>query len=504
MAKEPIMDLTLNGEKMIDIENIDLDKIEINKELSYLFHELLKFSTEEWVYFEFPFNDKSLKVEPILDKIDKIIYENINSKSINCEKFQFSVYKTVLPFFKYSMEYRDIGSFLIFYHVNLHFLKLDISKLLKIHNLNEQFEDFLKILTDFFKYLNVPILDLKNNKSFEFYRKIIQTIKINEMKEGTSLLKLINMNRTTYLTINSKLVFSNEIFTLLLFFKNLDFNLFVETMIESNNLFSSVLFIKSCSIEELSIILQNNTIHNEFIIFCSLKKLLDEEDNQISENRNLIKNILSQILARDKGLFEKIIQIFDKNMLFNECIGLLIKDNAEIDIEFIINQFDISYFSQKNNYRRKILENYSRTEDQYFKLLKACFVKRREHITNLLNNDSSYIFLNYALTDLSNFILLYYLDCMDNPKILDEIKKTLNSIKYLNSKWFKSITNYRNQFYVYYSDLLILSCAYHYRELHDNETSELFKELILNRTFEKMLYETDYASLSTIKSVFCD
>ena len=79
----------------------------------------VKFSTKEWIYFEFPFNNQSLRIGSILDKIDKIIYENNNSESINNEEFQLSVYKTILPFFKYSMNYTDIGSFLIFYHIKL-------------------------------------------------------------------------------------------------------------------------------------------------------------------------------------------------------------------------------------------------------------------------------------------------------------------------------------------------------------------------------------------------
>ena len=36
------------------------------------------------------------------------------------------------------------------------------------------------------------------------------------------------------------------------------------------------------------------------------------------------------------------------------------------------------------------------------------------------------------------------------------------------------------------------------------KTSELFEELILDKTFEKMLYESDYTSLSTIKKVLCN
>lgn len=502
MARESRIAST-KGEKMINIKNIDLDEIELNKDLNYLFQELLKFSTEEWIYFEFPFNNQSLRIGSILDKIDKIIYENNNSESINNEEFQLSVYKTILPFLKYSMNYTDIGSFLIFYHVNLHFLKLDISELLKIHNLNEQFKDFSNSLADFFKYLSIPILDIKNNRSFEFYSKLIETININETKSDISLLRLINMDETTYFTINSKLVFTNEIFSLILFFKNLDFDLFVETMMESTNLFSSILFIKSCSIEELLMILQNNTINNEFIVFSSLKKILDKEYDKMSENKNLVKNILSHAYKHDKELFKKLIQIFDRNELFNESIGLLIKEDGEIDIDFIINQFEISYFSQENDYRRKILENYNRNEDRYFELLEICFIKREEHLDNLLNNDT-YIFLNYALTNLSNFILLYYLDCMDKPKLLNEINKTLKSIKYLNSEWFKSITSYRNKFYVHYSNLLILGCAYHYKNMHDNKTSELFNEVILDKTFEKMLYESDYASLSTIKKILCN
>ena len=192
------------------------------------------------------------------------------------------------------------------------------------------------------------------------------------------------------------------------------------------------------------------------------------------------------------------IQIFDKNMLFNECIGLLIKYD-EIDMEHIINQLEISYFSQENDYRRKILESFNRDNNQYYKLLKICLIKREEYLNNLLNDNSKCIFLNYALTDLCNFTLLYYFECMDENNLLTKIKQTLNSIKYLNSEWFKSITSCRNKFYVYYSDLLILSCAYHYKKLCDNTITEIIKELILNKTFEKMLYENDYASLSTIK-----
>lgn len=494
---------TSNGEKMIDVENIDLDGIELNKELYYLFHELSKFSAEEWVYFEFPFNQKSFMIETLLDEIDKILYEN-DSKSINNEEFQLSVFKTILPFFKYSIKYKEIGSFLIFHHINLNFLKLDITKLLEIHNLNEQFKDFLKILANFFKDLNSPSLDLKNKNIFDFYNKIIETINVNERKYDISLLKLINMDKTTYFTINSKLVLSNEIFNLILLFKNLNLNLFIETMMESTTLFSSILFIKSCSIKELLTIFQNDIEYNEFITFCSLKKILDEENEQMNENKILIKNILFQVFEHDIGFFKKIIKIFDKNMLFNESIGLLNKEKGEIDIEFIFNQFEISYFSQENNYRRKILENYDRTEEQYFKLLKISFLKRKEYLNNLLGDDSKCIFLNYALTDFCDFILYYYVDCMDNNNILNEINRTLNSIKYLNSEWFKSITDYRNKFYVYYSDLLILSCAYHYKELHNDETSELVKELVLDGTFEKMLYENDYPSLINIKKVYSD
>ena len=489
---------------MIDVENIDLYEIEINKELYYLFHELSKFSAEEWIYFEFPFNNKSFMIEPLLDEIDKIIYENTDLKSNSYEEFQLVIYKTIRPFFKFSIKYKEIGSFLIFHHVNFHFLKLDISKLLKIHNLNEQFKDFLQILAKFFKDLNSPTLNLKNNNINGFYNKMIENINVNEMKYSTSLLKLINMDETNYFTINSKLVFSNEIFSLILFFKNYDFNLFVETMIESTTFFSSILFIKSCSIKELLIIFQNDIEYNEFITFSSLKKILDEEYEQMAKNKKLIKNILSKVFEQDKDFFKKIIKIFDKNMLFNDSIGLLNKENAEIDIEFIFSQFEISYFSQENNYRRKILENYDRTENQYFKLLKISFSKRKEYLNNLLDDDSKCLFLNYALTDFCDFILYYYLDYIDNNNILNEINKTLISIKYLNSEWFKSIKDYRNKFYVYYSDLLILSCAYHYENLHNDETSALVKELILDGTFEKMLYENDYPSLSTIKKVYYD
>ena len=59
--------------------------------------------------------------------------------------------------------------------------------------------------------------------------------------------------------------------------------------------------------------------------------------------------------------------------------------------------------------------------------------------------------------------------------------------------------DYKNKFYVYYSDLLILSFAYKYKNLNDGEVKDLFKDVMYDDFIKEIIHDDDIGSLKTIE-----
>ena len=72
-------------------------------------------------------------------------------------------------------------------------------------------------------------------------------------------------------------------------------------------------------------------------------------------------------------------------------------------------------------------------------------------------------------------------------------------MKDIQSEWFYSHVHCANTFYVYYSDLLILSIVYNFKNLENHEIRDLSKEVIKNDFIEDLMYEDDIDSLKTIE-----
>lgn len=483
------------------IENVKkYPQIKSNKNLDALFLELSEFNFEDFFYFEYPFTEKYFKVAKHLDEIDKELYNNdLDKESEEYLEFTISVFKSTFPYFEKGIFDIDLVSFLIFFRVNF-FLKIDINYLIENYCYKSHFDNLLWNLAFELEKINIFIMDLDSyNRSDEFIKKIKLNLAREDMDALNSTFKLINLQKIVDLTKPPRLIFSSILLELVSFLKQQDLNLFIRSMLNLDNLLSIILFVKVCSFDEIERIYQNNEINSEGLLYCFLKKIFDEKYEDIMKYNDLVKDILLQLFNSNEKLFIKIILIFHDKLILNESLGSFICDLDTKNIKQIVNKLPINWFSQTNNYRRKLLESCNQDSKHFHLLLKLLFEKRHTYLNDKLQDDAEYFNLGNTLTDLCSCDLVYYLEFYNDNQIIEKIISILDSLRFLDSEWFYNYTDYKKHFHVYYADLLILSHIYNYKNLKSNDVKNLFENHITIDFLKKLLYKEDLESANIIK-----
>lgn len=483
------------------IENVKkYPHIKSNKKLDVLFLELSEFNFEDFFYFEYPFTEKYFKADKYLDEIDKELYDNdLDKKSEEYIEFTISVFKSAFPYFEKGILDIDLVSFLIFLRVNF-FLEIDINDLIENYCYKSHFDSLLWNLSFELEKINISTMDLDSyNRSDEVIKKLKLDLAKDNMETLNSTFKFINLQKIVDLTKPPKLIFSRLLLELVSFLKQQNLNLFIRTMLNLDNLLAIILFVKISSFEEIENIYNNNEIKSEGLLFCFLKKIFDEKYEDVKKFNYLVKDILLQLFNSNKRLFRSIILLFHDKLILNESLGLFICDLDSKYIKQIVNELPIKWFSQTNDYRRKILESCNQDSKNYPLLLKLLFEKRYDYLNDKLQDDSEYFNLGNTLTDLCNCDLVYYLKFYNDNQIIEKIISILNSLRFLDSEWFYNYTDYKKHFHVYYADLLILSHIYNYKNLKSNDVQNLFEQHITIDFLKKLLYKEDIESIKIIK-----
>lgn len=470
--------------------------------LDNLLSKLKKFHFDDFIYLENPlFTDKYLKVNGLFDNLDREVYskEHLDKDSKEYKEFRVSIFKSCFPYFENGVKNVDLVSFLLFFRLNS-FLRIDIDYLIKNSCYASKFNNLIFNLAFEIGKMDILMMDLD---SCNYHKKAIKKWEVmfasKDLESLNSLFKLINLENEYDLIKTSELIISRLSLELISFLKEHDFALYIRTILELDDFLAIVVFVKLCSFEDIESICKNNVIKNELLLFCFIKKFLDETYDIVNDHSYLMKDILFQIFYSNRKLFNNLINLFHDNVLFNDAIGLFICDLSKDDIQAIIAQLPIGWFYQNKDYRHKILESCNQDSKNYSFLLNQLYEKRRNYLKEFLKNDDVALILKSALTDLCSCDLYYYLYFFNDEEIIIKIIETLNLIKFIDSEWFYSTEHYKNNFYIYYSDLLILSRVYKFKNLENDEIRNLFEEVMNNEFIEDLMFEKDVDSIKTIE-----
>lgn len=488
-------------ENQLTLEEIkEYNYVDSNTVLDGLLSKLKEFDFDDFLYLRHPFTDKFFKLSGLFDKLDRELYSRkyLDKDSREYKEFRVSIFKSSFSYFENGVKNVDLVSFLLFFRVNS-FLNIDIDCLVKNSSYASKFNNLLWNLAFEMGKINILIMDLDScNHHKNSAKKWEVVFASKDLESLNSMFKLINLEEVPDLTNSPDLISSYLSLELISFLKEHDYSLFIRTILELDDFLAIILFVKLCTFEDIECIYKNNEIRNELLMFCFIKKILDEKYDIVKDYSYLVKDILIQIFHSNRKLFNNLINLYHDKELFNEAIGLFICDLSKDDIQTIIEQLPINWFYQNKDYRRKILEICNQDSKNYTFLLNQLHEKRRTYLKELLNDDTALI-LKSALTDLCSCDLYYYIEFFNDEQIIIKITETLNLMKDIYSEWFYSDVHCTNTFYVYYSDLLILSIVYNFKNLENYEIRDLSKEVIKNEFIEDLMYEKDIESLKTIE-----
>lgn len=489
-------------ERQLTLEEIkEYNYVDSNTVLDRLLSKLKEFDFDDFLYLRHPFNDKFFKLSGLFDKLDRELYsrKHLDKDSKEYKEFRVSIFKSSFSYFENGVKNVDLVSFLLFFRVNS-FLNMDIDYLVKNSSYASKFNNLLWNLAFEMGKINILMMDLDScNHHKNSAKKWEVVFASKDLESLNSMFKLINLGEVSDLTNSPDLISSYLSLELISFLKEHDYSLFIRTILELDDFLAIVLFVKLCTFEDIECICKNNEIKNELLMFCFIKKFLDEKYDIVKDFSYLVKDILIQIFYSNKKLFNNLIDLFHDKELFNDAIGLFICDLSKGDIQNIITQLPIKWFYQNKDYRRKILESCNQDSKKYSFLLNKLYEKRRVYLKELLKNDDTALILKSALTDLCSCDLFYYIYFFNDEEIIIKITEILHLIKDIDSEWFYSDVHCTNMFYVYYSDLLILSIIYNFKNLKNDDIKGLFEEVIKNDFIEDLMDEKDVDSLKTIE-----
>jgi hypothetical protein len=305
------------------------------------------------------------------------------------------------------------------------------------------------------------------------------------------------MEQNSFLFHHFKVYTPKLLCGLIKIFKDVNFELFNETLLKLDNLLVVGLFVKELSNDEILDIYSKNNINNINVLFVFFKRFLDSDHIQY---KGIIKDIMFDFLELDLEIFKKLIRLFKANYLFNCAMGALVSFNDLSDISSIINEFGLNMRPHEGllNVRKCFLNNINKSSKNYWKLLEIIYLNWNNKLNMILEEDGESFDL--LCSDFYHFILRFYFEYYTDEIIVKEMNLYFNKLNNMSSEWTKNIINYKNKIHVYFTRLFILSKIYGIKKIHDNcieinflnlKSNRFLIEILLNKNAKKVLHQLE-------------
>ena len=244
----------------------------------------------------------------------------------------------------------------------------------------------------------------------------------------------------------------------------LHFNLekFVNVINNKNDPFEIKIILSQITIDKIISICSNYTIINLIVLIEMLDlstELMPEntEDKDLKTISQLIKSMFE--IKRDISAF--LFHKFRNNKNFNKIFGLFLGINFNYSKEFLTTIEFTRYSFNMENYRL-LLEYFSKdsSESNQYILFSDIYNKYSKYIEFAILDDDYYLNDIY-ISDYIYFVLSYYLCTYKTETILNKkINEGFLKLNTISRLWHKNFTNYQRVYFIYLTELFLLSCIY--------------------------------------------
>lgn len=262
--------------------------------------------------------------------------------------------------------------------------------------------------------------------------------------------------------------------------------LFQNLVLNSNTIQKVFYLIKNLNQNEIRILAENNNLTNKWMIYGVMKKYLGIKEFDNEDINNILILINRVYYFHGLNGLNQFIKEFNNKELFVTSFAYFLPKISEEELKKVLdNNLEFNIYDFKHDIK-KIFLNIYEDNVNIIKLKKFLDFVYRKWSLFLKEDvfDEKYL-INLILTDYADFIVHYYCICCSNDFISEHILKNFIKIKNINYKWFKSESNLRNYFFIHLTQIYLLSYAYAYKNLNNNE----IKELLLEFNNDKIMYQ---------------
>lgn len=244
----------------------------------------------------------------------------------------------------------------------------------------------------------------------------------------------------------------------------LDYQQFVKVLQQQKGPFALAIYLRQLPISIRYRLGLDTHVSNPWALFELLHKLTAtekrEEPSSIEQSSAL--TVLKRLHKLNAGFFQQAVVYFRASQLFNGALGYLLATWPVMDaVALLQTNLPINRYKDMQRMRSELLLVYAQQVEtpQVLCFLEQVFVAWETFLEQFRQNRAMDLF-DVLETDYWDYILNYYRLTYDSQALAKELAAVFAHIQWLNSEWHLSKTTFIKSFYLYYTKLYALSCAY--------------------------------------------
>lgn len=410
--------------------------------------------------------------------ITEIIHFNQNSENDKIDKISQLIFSAKKYIHK-GISNGDIKAILIFLSVNC-YLHIELEKILSTNELESIYTNTIsEKLLQVLKSMKLSPQALPNAPYWE------KEIMIESQKGF-----LENDISKTYKFIETVehggrgFHFNFQLESLISFLFHLNYTCFLNALSHLQIPTDFVFYFQSFKKEELFKIANEISLSNKWLNFELIRQIIEKEHKDTIDESEIeaVKNVLDRIKLNDFNFLKQTAIYFHRSRLFNAALGVFWASGNNSEMEEIISNFPIDRYNSHIKTRDELLNHYVKlvSEEQLDLFLELIFNKWKYYFDNILTTEDFY-HNSILLTDFANFVVHYHIRKTTDNDLVFSMENLIQKIKFIDSEWSTTSSHQITKFYLYHSELYLLTYAYKYKKLHSSQMLSNYESIITNK-----------------------
>lgn len=277
------------------------------------------------------------------------------------------------------------------------------------------------------------------------------------------------------------------------FVLKIDFKSFLKLYSSADTPQKAILYLNFLNEEDLIKVASELDLKNKWLNFELLRNILIciGEDN-LRENKkilDILTKMIYKIYKSDFNFFNQTINYFRNYKMFHICLGIFLAKCNQNELNKICKEcLTINLVKNDSNSPKKqillkdlLLDKFKNNSnnEKYEYFIKLIYQKWKNYLKNFIKiNDNTNTII---ITDYHNYIIQYYNFFTSKNFIITQLKRNFKKMKYNNYKWYSNNTDLMTYFFIYLTNIYLLSFAYNYKKLDNNEIKKEFLDFKENK-----------------------